>query len=421
MMSADSRLGRLVFIVVVGAILQSSCESRCLNRYINDPGAKATAVDAQTGQPINEAYIMFVMHLAPAEYSNILYVLYTGGHNGTGNLYPSKNIIYYTVTDKEGVFFVPPRKIDTERVYNPTSRTIIVFKPGYYAKSEVASTSRVLLSPEDNKYNPCGELDLLKEFTAKPNRNQEAYTKAEQAIKNISERAANHPCAQARRKVKQKVKQRKDYFNQLGDITKEDPARQKEILEFRDNVGAPLIYSFAKAGKAKQVEGLIAIGAEVNDRSGRFNPLNVACLYCSYETVKVLVINGAEINTQDSFGRTPLLCVMQTQCPYQRENRKLIFEYLTENGADPNIICKQGETALIRAVLNYQDNLKEVHQLPSEIAKQKAQIGYDESMIKSLLSHGADPNIKDNSGKTALDYAAESPIKKIIQSKSSLP
>lgn len=85
---------------------------------------------------------------------------------------------------------------------------------------------------------------------------------------------------------------------------------------------------------------------------------------------------GANINIQDAKGRTPLIIASQSNT-FSKRVKSFIAWGATVNHADFD-----GKTALIHAVIA---NAKEI--------------------VKELIKSNADKNIKDKSGKTALDYA----------------
>lgn len=87
--------------------------------------------------------------------------------------------------------------------------------------------------------------------------------------------------------------------------------------------------------------------------------------------------NGADINIKDYKGRTPLILASQA-----KEGGNKRIKAFIEWGSKIDEIDNDGKTALIHAT----------------IAESKG-------IIKELLKANADKNIKDKSGKTALDYA----------------
>ena len=103
------------------------------------------------------------------------------------------------------------------------------------------------------------------------------------------------------------------------------------------------------------------------------------------EKVKVLLKQGRSINERDprvKFGWTPLIAAV-----YQRNTN--VVHYLIESGADVNIPDSSGKTAIMWAM------------------------GDDESidLVKFLIAHGADLSAKDKLGGTVLSYANSRPPK----------
>ena len=82
---------------------------------------------------------------------------------------------------------------------------------------------------------------------------------------------------------------------------------------------------------------LISRGANVNARSGDgATPLMRSCYVP--EITKVLIESGAEVDAQDDKGRTALFLASYYRC-------RATARILVENGADPNMKNKQGESA----------------------------------------------------------------------------
>lgn len=118
-------------------------------------------------------------------------------------------------------------------------------------------------------------------------------------------------------------------------------------------------------------------------RCGGVNALHYAAaskMYGSTESIinKLMDTNSLDINLQDAYGYTPLM--------YAVENGNFdAAKALIKHGANPNLQNKDGDTALT-------------------IALSMMHIPY---MAKLLVINGADPSIKNSSGKSAQDIAAE--------------
>ena len=95
-------------------------------------------------------------------------------------------------------------------------------------------------------------------------------------------------------------------------------------------------------------------------------------------------------------------------------------KWLTEHmDADPKFVDEEGRTALMAAVqaankdiieyltkydIDFNVQEKEYGQTVLHMLAEQA---YDEEIIELFLDRGADPTIKDKSGKNAMDYAIE--------------
>ena len=130
------------------------------------------------------------------------------------------------------------------------------------------------------------------------------------------------------------------------------------------------------------------------------------------ESVRRHIALGANVNTQDELGRTPLGGAAE-------RGQTEIMGILLANGADPNIrgAFKFGGTALHGAAEKGQTEAAEtllaagadpnIRDLWGKTALHKAaEMGRTE-IAALLLESGADPNIRDGGGETALHEAAE--------------
>lgn len=102
--------------------------------------------------------------------------------------------------------------------------------------------------------------------------------------------------------------------------------------------------------------------------------------------LKMLLQQGQSINERDpriSFGWTPLIAAI-----YHHNTN--VVHFLIASGADVNIPDNSGETAIMWAMGGGDDNL---------------------SIVKDLIAHGADLNAKDKGGASVLSYASSAPPK----------
>jgi ankyrin repeat protein len=140
------------------------------------------------------------------------------------------------------------------------------------------------------------------------------------------------------------------------------------------------------------VNGIIPKAAEQGDATAQCN-LGV-CYYkgegVPEDVITLLVKNGADINARDTNGDTPLLLAAFYQ---KLSNTKLLIKA----GADVNLQDKKGDTALTTILGCFEFRMRFE---PHDTTKQKE--ARDFAILDYLLSAGANPNIKDMKGNTAL-------------------
>ncbi|NET90538.1 MAG: hypothetical protein F6K45_20995 [Kamptonema sp. SIO1D9] len=126
------------------------------------------------------------------------------------------------------------------------------------------------------------------------------------------------------------------------------------------------------------IELLLNHGARVNEKTGtfRFSPLHIASIdnrgKVSQNICEILIAHGADINSKDKSGETPLHWAAKT-------GNQAIVELLINYGSDVNALNFSNQTPLFESA--------RLHQ---------AQV------VNSLLSHGAEVNLIDKQGWTPL-------------------
>jgi hypothetical protein len=159
-------------------------------------------------------------------------------------------------------------------------------------------------------------------------------------------------------------------------------ARDPQVIAVLTKGGVPIDVQDAD-GKTKLFgasadvsKALLAAGAKVSakDKQGR-TPIFDAS---KADQVQVLLSAGAKVDVRDSMGNTPLHGASTDE----------VVRALAKAGCPLNARNSEGATPLMGANI---------------------------SASKALLGMGADPNIKDNSGRTALDYADQTLLKELLR------
>lgn len=117
-------------------------------------------------------------------------------------------------------------------------------------------------------------------------------------------------------------------------------------------------------------------------------PIGIAILAGNLEVAKMLLVAGANINIQNDKGLTPLMLIMSSfegvQQDQAKESLRAVVRFILQNGAQVDVTDAKGKTALFYAV------------------EQK-----DTPAIDLLLTAGANINHKNNAGETAIFLPAK--------------
>jgi ankyrin repeat protein len=130
------------------------------------------------------------------------------------------------------------------------------------------------------------------------------------------------------------------------------------------------------AAKANPYQTNASDGNALHDAAGASGPP---------EVIAMLVAAGVYVNQIDENGASPLFGVP----PFHRQNALATLDALFTAGANPNQQDRQGNTPMVRL-----------------FTFSRADAETRAAMIKSLLDHGADPNISNIQDETALERAA---------------
>ena len=146
----------------------------------------------------------------------------------------------------------------------------------------------------------------------------------------------------------------------------------------------------ALAGRHFQLARVLHRNKSSVEPRGHFGnvPLHSAAYYGDLEMVQVLLEYGADVNTKNSVGCTPL----DFASLGGRHNEPRVARLLIEHGADPNTRDMVGLTPLHRA----------------------SRSGRIE-VLRLLIEHGGDVEVKDDRGRTPLDIASGEQREEIIR------
>ncbi|MBN8724747.1 MAG: ankyrin repeat domain-containing protein [Acidobacteria bacterium] len=141
----------------------------------------------------------------------------------------------------------------------------------------------------------------------------------------------------------------------------------------------PLIHAVSNAKQQKElVATLLKNGANVNTANDYgWTPIMEAVIKDDFETLQVLISHGADVNVTTNQGWTPLMWAI-------KQSNLAIVKYLLNNNADANMLTENGKTALHISI----------------------ETG-NAYITKKLLDHCDQVNITDDQGNTALSLAAQ--------------
>jgi len=171
------------------------------------------------------------------------------------------------------------------------------------------------------------------------------------------------------------------------------------------------LHKAARRGDLQRVKSLVEKGADVNTRDNDGEtPLHEAASEGYLEVARFLVERGADVNAKDNHGLTPLHAAASEGYPE-------IAQLLVEKGANITVRDNDGLTPLhLAAVFGHLEvarflvekgadvNAKDNHGLTPLHAA--ALFGHLE-VARFLLEAGADPTLRDEWGRTPADLARE--------------
>jgi ankyrin repeat protein len=181
-----------------------------------------------------------------------------------------------------------------------------------------------------------------------------------------------------------------------------------------DNEGSALLPLAANGSQLEIVRHLLDAGADINGtHSTNFAEEGTALLWAAVrddiDVVRLLIANGADLDRPETlYNRSPLF-------PAAAYNHGEVIKILLESGADPNFHSNwgNGHTPLHYAVSNSsQEAVQALIEGGADLDSQTdggvtpMMMARDSELLSIFLDSGANPDVQDNSGDTALHRAA---------------
>ncbi len=160
---------------------------------------------------------------------------------------------------------------------------------------------------------------------------------------------------------------------------------------------SPLIHAMMGVFKDKSelVQMLLDHGANPNGSEHYgFNPTQFAVRGARVKYLPMLLAKGANLQVRDQYQKTLLMLIAEqypTDDGLSEEDKRKTMQFLIDNKADMHAVDESGKTALMYAA--------------AFATKENVEV---------LLKNGANPHMKDEQGRTALYYAKRSPQKGVM-------
>ncbi len=188
--------------------------------------------------------------------------------------------------------------------------------------------------------------------------------------------------------------------------------QSKADVNQHDYEGVPLLLKALRSNPdTKIIEMMLKSGANPNQGDGSFSPLTVAIDAQRSDLVKLLLDSGADVNSQDNYGETPL------HKAAAKGNEMVVKVLLDVQGINVNAQNNSGLPPIEVARENRHGKIMELlARHPSynkdyaseKLLREVGALSPDVNKIYDLLRLGADVNVRDSNGSTPLDIGAYS-------------
>ena len=172
-----------------------------------------------------------------------------------------------------------------------------------------------------------------------------------------------------------------------------------------DSGYTPLIFAVDRSTpKIGIIMALLQAGADVNLKTNRgVSPLQKSVYRENIQITKLLLDHGADVNSVNAFGETPLFSI----CMASKDERVQLLKLLLEHGANPNIKNIDGKTVLMAMLhANFSDDSSDDEFSDDDFFDDDFFYCGNPELYKVLIEGGADINAVDNNGRNVLFYAA---------------